>query len=525
MRIPTKIGANQDFILNNQHIPEVSKIKLLGVYITARLTWNTHIQYIRDKSRKLMNIFKIYCNKKHGGQPKDLLCIADSTIGSLLMYVVPSIATLTKTQMATLESLQMQYVKLSYGLPSTATNIITRRATNTTTIACRYRKYQIKHYSSYLQKASRDDFSRRIIQLIHSNDGATLVKIPIAHYIRNWTNSHNIPIDNHTTQYPIPSDAPVFDIHIDDLPFQDSSLPDPVIQSTFLEWATIQDLSTFLATDGSKTDTTVSAAFVDHSTNTKAHYTLHPEATIFTAEGFAILSALQHATETNSNITLCTDSKAILTATNAHHDKSPSIIHNIISLINRRNKGNLQTRLVWTPAHKGITINEQADKLAKSQPYDTKKTHYITPEDYISIINTENKQQMDNEWYNFPNHTDYQWLTTGKHIPVMDYTDRYTTILIHRARTNSLITNSFLHKRNLKNSDRCTFCPTEQDTTIHRLDNCHRFEPVRKKILDNNNIARHKIFKISDCLKFTPIEICIQSLITFFTVYKQIHNY
>ncbi|XP_023210365.1 uncharacterized protein LOC111613249 [Centruroides sculpturatus] len=181
--------------------------------------------------------------------------------------------------------------------------------------------------------------------------------------------------------------------------------------------------------------------------------------------------------------------------------------------------------LVWTPAHKGITINEQANKLVKSQPYDTKKTHYITPEDYISIINTEMKQQMDNEWYNFPNHTDYQWLITGRHIPVMDYTDRYTTILIHRARTNSLITNSFLHKRNLKNTDRCTFCLTEQDTTIHRLDNCHRFEPVRKKILNNNNIIRHKIFKISDCLRFTPIRICIQSMITFFTVYKQTYNY
>ncbi|XP_067123671.1 uncharacterized protein [Centruroides vittatus] len=419
MRIPINIRGNQVFILNNQPIPEVSKIKLLGVYITARLTWNAHIQYIRDKSRKLLNIFKIYCNKKHGGQPKDLLCIANSTIGSLLMYVIPSIATITKTQMAILESLQIQFIKLSYGLPMTANNILTRRATNTTTIECRYRKYLIKHYSSYLQKAPRDNFSRKIIHLIHSNEGATLVKSPITHYIWNWTNMHNIPINKHPAQNSILPDATVFDIHIGDLPFQDSSLPNPVIQSTFHEWATAQDPSTFLATDGFKTDTNVTAAFTDYSNSIKAHYTLHSEATIFTAESFAILCALQHATENNSNITVCTDSQAILTAINAYQDKSSSIIYTIINH-NSRNKGNLRTRLVWTPAHKGITLNEQANKLAKSLPNDTKKTRYITPKDYISIINTDIKKQIDTDWHNFPSHSDYHWLTIGRHIPVMD---------------------------------------------------------------------------------------------------------
>ncbi|XP_067138633.1 uncharacterized protein [Centruroides vittatus] len=294
---------------------------------------------------------------------------------------------------------------------------------------------------------------------------------------------HNIPINKHPAQNSTLPDATVFDIHIGDLPFQDSSLPNPVIRSTFHEWAMAQDLSTFLATDGSKTDTNVTSAFTDYSNSIKAHYTLHPEATIFTAEGFAILCALQHATENNSNITVCTDSQAILTAINAYQDKSSSIIYTIINHINSRNKDNLRTRLVWTPAHKGITINEQADKLAKSLPNDTKKTRYITPEDYISIINTDIKKQMDTDWHNFPSHSDYHWFTIGRHIPVMDYTDRYTTILIHRARTNSLITNSFLHKRNLMNTDRCRFCPTEQDTTRHRLDKCYHFDPVRKKFL------------------------------------------
>ncbi|XP_023210682.1 uncharacterized protein LOC111613564 [Centruroides sculpturatus] len=368
LRIPINIHNNQDISLQGQIIPEVNKIKTLGIFITANLSWNTHVQYIHNKCRKLLNIFKIFCNKNTGGHPTDILCIANSTIGSIITYTIPSIATLTKTQRHTLESIQTQYIKHSLGLPISTNNTVTLRAANKTSLECRFHKCIIKQYCTYVKKATSDLLFHSMIQNIHNNSGASLVKIPFIHFTRSWLLLHNIQPSNLPLKPSSITNASIHNIHLDDLAFQNSNLPDIFIQQSFKEWEEQQNINTIVATDGSKTSNTVTAAFIDKKGNITAHFSLHPEATIFTAEGYAILQAIHHVTHKKEDAIICSDSKSVLKALHAQHEKSSTLIQTINTILNQRHILNLQTKLIWTPAHKGIPINEQADKLAKTNP-------------------------------------------------------------------------------------------------------------------------------------------------------------
>ncbi|XP_023233567.1 uncharacterized protein LOC111633261 [Centruroides sculpturatus] len=131
--------------------------------------------------------------------------------------------------------------------------------------------------------------------------------------------------------------------------------------------------------------------------NIMAHFSLHLEATIFTAEGYAILQAIHHVTHKKEDAIICSDSKSVIKALHAQHEKS-TLIQTINTILNQRHILSLQTKLIWTPAHKGIPINEQADKLAKTNPPNSNITHYITAEDLNSLIKSDNEKYMNNKW-------------------------------------------------------------------------------------------------------------------------------
>ena len=47
------------FMIDGIQLKYVHTVKFLGMYLTSKLTWNTHIDYILNKARKSLNFLKL----------------------------------------------------------------------------------------------------------------------------------------------------------------------------------------------------------------------------------------------------------------------------------------------------------------------------------------------------------------------------------------------------------------------------------------------------------------------------------
>jgi len=106
--------------------------------------------------------------------------------------------------------------------------------------------------------------------------------------------------------------------------------------------------------------------------DTAYNISLPKESSIFTAEVFAIKCALEHIylenAISNKDVVIFTDSKSAIqeisnNVINVHKNMYICDIRRYTELLSRYR--NVNTIIVWIPAHVGIRGNEIADKLAK----------------------------------------------------------------------------------------------------------------------------------------------------------------
>ena len=115
-------------------------------------------------------------------------------------------------------------------------------------------------------------------------------------------------------------------------------------------------------TDGSKSDESVGCAFVIDG---EAHqYCLNPKASIFTAELYALLKALDFSLVRGLNrILVCTDSLSVVQSLVHMYSKHP-LVQEILSKTHAICSAGGEVVFSWLPSHVGIHGNELADQAA-----------------------------------------------------------------------------------------------------------------------------------------------------------------
>lgn len=128
-------------------------------------------------------------------------------------------------------------------------------------------------------------------------------------------------------------------------------------------------------TDGSKTTHGTSSAL--HSNDHEATYSLHKSTGIFTAELFAILKATEYInTRTASKWIIASDSLNSIRDIASYIPKHP-LAEEIKNNIHRLHIKNKTVLLVWTPGHSGISGNEKADLLTRTQNTNNLYANYV----------------------------------------------------------------------------------------------------------------------------------------------------
>ena len=89
--------------------------KFLGVTFDKKLTWNTHIQDIRNRCRKKINILKSVAHISWGSNTKTLLMLYRSLIRSMLDYGCEAYDSASESSKKVLNSMQYMSLRICAG--------------------------------------------------------------------------------------------------------------------------------------------------------------------------------------------------------------------------------------------------------------------------------------------------------------------------------------------------------------------------------------------------------------------------
>lgn len=230
--------------------------------------------------------------------------------------------------------------------------------------------------------------------------------------------------------------------------------------------------TTTIYTDGSKRKEgkSTGASVIIEGSDQAYYWCLPKECSIFTAEAFAIKSALEHIhTKQEGNwtneIIILSDSKSVLQALSknkidAYTNKYILEIKYWYNKIKTEFRKNIT--FIWIPAHKGIEGNEIADKIAKEATEEKEHGEIEVPisdlkslfkkETWIMTQNTikEEARHKGKDYFNkfYREKEKKPWFHDVNR-------ERYFTTLINRIRANHFNLNASLARKRYIESARC----------------------------------------------------------------------
>jgi len=105
-----------DLKLNNGLIPYNPKPFFLGILFDEFLCFKAHVEMLRERALKRLNIIKIFCHRSWHIDVNTLKCIYNALIGSIFTYSFFAIARISKTNMERLQTVQNRAIRSIYRL-------------------------------------------------------------------------------------------------------------------------------------------------------------------------------------------------------------------------------------------------------------------------------------------------------------------------------------------------------------------------------------------------------------------------
>ena len=312
--------------LRNTPITNVKSMKILGIIIDQRLTWQQHVKYVVEKASRVVQIIRRVAGLYWGTQSSILLHIYKMAYEPIVTYASKCWG----------EACKKKYIKRLLVQSQREILIKCLRAYKTTSYYCLLAisgsppiHIKILKHSQFGQAS--------VLNLARENEFEDLFPLKSVPHPSKWTHI------NHVCYNSIKA----------------------------FSWnRTLKRQTMTYFTDGSKSPEGTGAAFVLYSSENGItrikKFSLHPKCNVFQAELFAIERSLIHAIQKQfKSITICTDSlSSILAIENfTNHNYLAAKVRKIICEI--KAKG-INIELKWVRGHVGITGNEQADKMAKN---------------------------------------------------------------------------------------------------------------------------------------------------------------
>ena len=110
-----KLHLDPTLTIYNSQIPVVSQTKFLGVIFDSKLNFKAHIDYVRQKCEKAMNLLKVVAKMDWGADRSVLLRLYRSFVHSRLEYGCAVFRSARKSYLKKLEPIQNQGLRICLG--------------------------------------------------------------------------------------------------------------------------------------------------------------------------------------------------------------------------------------------------------------------------------------------------------------------------------------------------------------------------------------------------------------------------
>ncbi|XP_067130134.1 uncharacterized protein [Centruroides vittatus] len=268
-----------------------------------------------------------------------------------------------------------------------------------------------------------------------------------------------------------------------------STLPHPALRKGLSPRVTSTEIEAF--TDGSKSTGGTASAFVIFQAGEEVYnnsFALHPECSVFQAEIFAVLMAINwcNTNFVNKLINIFTDSAATV-AVLGNKDNTHPVANDIFAAASMSfNKYAIN----WIKGHSGIPGNERADFLARNvtpNP-DTPPAYNLIPKSRLKYLIWDNALET--------------WQLDWDKIPEQHITRRFIPKVKERIQskwiqpTHDLVQfltehgrfRAYLKRFHHFNSDCCQLCGV-RDGVMHYLYNCPMLDDIRHQCMQHANIS------------------------------------
>ena len=473
-----RVWDNLNLSLDGVRLEYSPVARFLGLKFDGRLTWKAHVKYLKQVAVPALNLLKHLTGTSWGADRKSLLMIYKSLVRSKFDYGSQAYGTATEHTLQPLTVLQNMCLRICTGALR-CTRVSRLEVEAVVPPLQRRRDYLCLAYGyklARLRQSQHPTWQRVCEYRTLEMRGATSFATKL-HSICETSGVSPTDIDHLIAKNIPPWETLRSKIVTTWLP-AGKKTPEEEARSRFYYFRQALQDCLHLYTDGSKSETHVGAGV--WSPTMTGQYRLPNHVSVFTAELFAILKALEMATlSPQDRVVIFSDSMSALQAIQSETTTTNEIQGRIINNIYHFPK---RLMLVWVPGHCGILGNERADRLARSAS-DLEEITLI-PRDLKSCL-TIGKATLHQQWQSdwdelqIPNKIKrhiHEWSTSSR-------LQRREEVALTRLRThatrpthlNAYMTHTF--------PPHCQTC--QQTLTIeHILLSCSRYTQDRRSLRD-----------------------------------------
>ena len=474
--------------LYNNPIPIVDQAKFLGVIFDKKLSFIPHINTLKVKCQKALNVLKLLSHSDWGGDKKSLLNLYRSLIRSKLDYGCIIYGSARKSYLKKLDTIHHQGLRLALGAFRTSPVQSLYSEAQEPSLYDRRKKLSLQYVTKLASNPNNpvyNDIFNSPNKVLFQNK-PNFIK-PLGLRIEPLLNESNINVKN-IKPFKLPVYEPwtidppniIFDLNINK-----KSTTNPLFyQTKFLEIKSQYKDYISIYTDGSKQDNKVGCASVHKQETAKIRLPDH--SSIFSAEAIALNIALcSIQNNINKKFIVFSDSMSVLQTL-----KQPDHPNPLIQQFFRKYVSLCRSKTIifcWIPSHINIKGNEMADQEAK----DALNMDIAN----VKIPFTDKKQQI-NEFIMSECQTKWQQCFTNKLLTIKPnfnnkyhfYCKRKDQVILTRCRIGHSKF-SHVHLLNNERAPQCINC-NEPLTVKHILLNCTNFDRIRSNHFNVDNLQK-----------------------------------
>ena len=474
-------AQNISLKIDNEPIFLVNSHKFLGITLDTRLTFRAHVEDVRNRCLKRMNVLKCVCGRNWGADRKTLTTLYFGLIRSVLDYNCFVLSLACQTFSKRLESIQSSCLRIISGAFRTTPVVALQADTNIPSLADRRMLLLLR---SYLQAACTPDHPSSACFAFPANRNPSRSRRPPLTLGRCLDNAAKTLQFLTLAPRPRPPPFPFWSHH----PFSVHSLltdtkantTEIEIISSFREYKHDYATYSFFYTDGSAHGLKTGAAVYNDNYMLKVR--LPDYSTVFSAEIYAIKAALSIIKRKHiSKAVICSDSRAALQAIMRFEEIKHPDVYEIIKEMTTLPPSQ-HVILLWIPGHSAIPGNVQADKMANEAielPTGTPKPIALC--DTLHHLKECFKEYLQTKW---ESHHDKHLIRIKpilRNWPTSSRENRAREVLLARLRLgHTRLTHSHIFDNSP--SPKCTTC-NEILTVEHILLYCRIYTTERQNIL------------------------------------------